>query len=110
MCFVAHQKNYLKFTFEIKINLFKSTILTPFLFWLYRDFVSQSLSKWIEQILSYKVNIPNVPKTHTQHILPVASKPLGYLRQETPRVEGLGGQQAVYFDIFWLTMFLVEFQ
>ena len=67
-----------------------------FLFWIYPGF-SRSLSKWIKQVLAYKVNILDVPKNHIRHILPVASRPLSYLQRETPQVEGLGCQQAVYF-------------
>lgn len=98
MCFVAHQKNDLKFTFKIEIDLFKSTMLAPFLFGVHPG-VRWSLSKWIKRVLAYKANIPGVPKNHIRHILPVASRPLGSLRQETRRVEGPGCLQAIYFGI-----------
>lgn len=89
------KKKDLKFTFKIEIDLFRITVLAPFLFSVYPGF-SQGLSKWLTQILRSKVNIPDVPKSHVQHILPVVSRPLGYLRQETLRVEeGLGCRRAV---------------
>ena len=77
------KKKDMKFTFEIEIDLFRTTILAPFPFSVYPGF-SQGLSKWLTEILQSKVNIPDVPKSHVQHILPVVSRPLGYLRQETP--------------------------
>ena len=89
------KKKDLKFTFKIEIDLFRTTILAPFPFSVYPGF-SQGLSKWLTEILRSKVNIPDVPKSHVQHILPVVSRPLGYLRQETPWVEeGLGCQWTV---------------
>lgn len=47
--------------------------------------------------LSYKVNIPDVPKNHIQHIPPAVSRPRGSLWRGALGTGVLGCLQAAYF-------------